>query len=168
MLATNARLCDCIYVKSVYDTDGAYDGTAQTMHDMRDWDGCLVLLLPAATTASATHHITGFKIVSNTSSTGGGTDHDIAEAVTTDGGTTKTLAAADVGTSAPTTVHNQLLALDIRADQMYAGDRYIAAVTTKTGTYTCVICYIFYRGNYTYKDLIQAGTRTAFQYDGNL
>ena len=106
-------------------------------------------------------------MVSNTTSAGAGTDHDIAECVTTDGGSTKTLTAADVGTTAPTTLHSQLLALDIKNDQMYAGDRYIGAVTTSTGTYTCVILYIRYNGAANYKDMIQS-TRTAYQYDGDL
>ena len=168
MLADNARLCDCIRVDSVYDANGTYDGTADTaMLDMLEWDGCAVLVLPAATAASATNVITAFKIVSNSGATGGGTDHDIAEAVTTDGGTTKTLAAADMGASAGTAIHNQLLCLDIRADQMYAGDRYIAAMLTATGTYTCTVVYIRYRGSFSFKDMIQT-TRTAFQYDGNL
>lgn len=166
-LANSGRLCDNISVYSVYDADGAYDGTAQTMIDMKDFDGCCVLLLGSATTPSATHHVTGFKIVSNSASDGTGTDHDIAEAVTTDGGSTKTLTAADFGTAAPSTVGQQLMCLDIRADQMYDGDRYIAAVTTGTGTFTCNIVYIRYRGSFNYKDMIQA-TRTAFQYDGDL
>jgi len=164
MPSDNSRLVDNIRVDSVYDADGAYDGTAQTMIDMQGWDGCLVLVLPAGTTASATHHVTGFKVVGNTSSTGGGTDNTIATAVTADGGTTTALTAADMGTSAPTTIHNQLMALDIRNDQLTSGDRYIAAVTTGTGTYTCVVVYVRYRGHASYKDMIQA-TRTAFQLD---
>ena len=170
MLASNARLCDSIRIDSVYDADGAHDLSASAMAiDMKDWDGCLVLVQPALTTADATHHITGFKVASSDASDGSnsGTVTDIAEAVTTDGGATKTLTQSDMGISAPTTLHSQLMALDIRADQMADGHRYITAITTSTGTYTCNIVYIRYRGSHNYKDMIQA-TRTAFQYDGNL
>jgi hypothetical protein len=166
-LSNNARLCDQIRIDTIYDANGTHDGTTPTMLDMKDYDACCVLVVPAATTADATHHITGFKVVSNTTAAGAGTDHDIAEAVTTDGGTTQTLTQADMGTSAPTTLHSQLMALDIRADQMYAGDRYIGAVLAATGTYTCNIVYIRYRGHNNYKDMFQT-TRTAFQYDGDL
>lgn len=165
-LNTNARLCDSIRIDYAYDADGTYDGTA-AMIDMKDYDGCMVLVLGAATTGSATNHVKAFKVVSNTTAAGAGTDHDIAEAVTTDGGTTKTLTVADFGTVAPSTLGSQMLCLDVKADQMYAGDRYIGAVTTGTGTFTCVIVYIRYRGNFSFKDMFQA-TRTAFQYDGNL
>lgn len=166
-LSNNARLCDQIKIDHVYDANGAYDGTA-SMIDMTGYDGCLVLVLGAATVPSATHHITGFKVVSNTTAAGAGTDHDIAEAVTTDGGSTKTLTAADMGTAAMTTQGDTgILCLDVRSDQMYAGDSYIGAVTTGTGTFTCHIIYIRYRGNFNYKDMFQA-TRTAFQYDGDL
>ncbi|HUT13089.1 MAG TPA: hypothetical protein VMY42_21525 [Thermoguttaceae bacterium] len=166
MLANNARMCDQVRIDSVYDPLGDTDLTA-LMIDMKDYDGCMVLVIPTITTTSASHLITGFKVVSNTTSIGGGTDHDICEAVTTDGGTTKTLTAANMGTSAPSALHNQLLCLDVRADQMYPGDRYICAVMTSTGTYGSAVVYIRYNGHCSFKDMFQT-TRTAFQYDGNL
>jgi len=165
-LSNNARLCDQINIKTIYDANGTYDVAADEV-DMKDWDRCCVMVLGAATTADATHHITGFKIVSNTTSAGAGTDHDIVEAVTTDGGTTVALTQADYGIVAPSTLGDQVLCLDIRADQMYAGDRYIRAVLAATGTFTCVILYIRYNGSFNYKDMIQA-TRTAFQHDGDI
>jgi hypothetical protein len=169
-LSNNARLCDQIkidYAGVAGAASAGFDGTSGTMIDMKDYDGCLVLILGEVTTASATHSITGFKVVSNNAAAGGGTDTDIAEAVTTDGGSTTTLTVADFGTSAPTAHNDQMLALDVRADQMAAGDRYIGAVVTNTGTYTFTVVYIRYRGGVSYKDMFQA-TRTAFQYDGNL
>lgn len=165
-LQTNARLSDCIRVDSVYDPLGDTDLTGVPI-DMKDWDGCLVLILPTITTPDATHHITGFAVASNSASDGSGTDHDIVEAVTADAGTTKTLTAAELGTAAFTAVHNYLFALDVRADQLYAGDRYIVAKPTSTGTFGCVIVYIRYRGAYSYKDMIQA-TKSNYQYDGDL
>ena len=165
-LSSNSRLCDNVRIDSVYDTAGDTD-LSGVMVDMKEYDGCLCLILPAATTASDSHLITAFKVVSNTTAAGAGTDQDIAEATTTDGGTTKTLTKADMGVSAPTALHNQLLALDVRADQMYAGDRYIRGEATSTGTYTCTFVYIRYRGAHNYKDMIQT-TRLAFQHDGDL
>jgi hypothetical protein len=168
-LGNNARLSDQIRIDSVYDPAGDTDLTT-AMIDMKDYDGCLVLLIPGPTTASGSHLITAFGVVSNTTSAGGGTDHVIADAVTGDGATATTaltLASANMGTAVPTVLHNQLMALDIRADQMYAGDRYICAVLESTGTYGVCIVYIRYRGNANYKDMIQ-GTRLTFQHDGEV
>lgn len=164
--ANKARLCDQVKIDHVYDADGAYDGTAQTMLDMRDFDGCCVLAL-GGTTADATHHLTSLNVISNSASDGGGTDHIIAEAVTTDGGTVDDLTQADYGVAANTTVNDQMVLLDVRADQMVGSDRYIAAVTTGTGTFITHIVYFRYNGNFSFKDMFQA-TRTAFQYDGDL
>lgn len=166
-LSSECKLSETISLYTIYDAGGAYDGTTPTMVDMAGYGGCLVLVLGSSVTASATHGVTGFKIVSNTTAAGAGTDHDIAEAVTTDGGSTITLAAADFGTTAPTTLSQQCLYLDIKASQMYAGDRYIGAVIAAAGAFPIVIVYIRYNGDYSAKDLLQS-TRTAFQYDGNL
>lgn len=170
MLVNTGRLCDHVLITHVHDAAGTYDGTVTTMDvDMKGWDGCLVLLLGAAVQADATHYSQGFRIISNSKSDGTGTDTDIAEAVTTDGGTTKTLAAADYGTAAnTTTATTQLIALDIRASQMPQGDRYIAAYNDGQSTWPCSIVYIRYNGDHVFKDVIQNGARTAFQYDGNL
>lgn len=165
-LATKARLCDQTKWTYIYDANGTHDGTTPTMIDMAGWDRCCVMVLGAGTTASATNLVTGFKIVSNTTSAGAGTDHDIAEAITTETGTTKTLTCADFGVVAPTTLGSQMLCLDIGADQMYAGDRYVGAVLAATGTFTCTIVYVQYNGT-SFKDVFQT-TRTAFQYDGDL
>lgn len=168
MLVNTGRLSDHVRIDHVHDIAGAYDGTSGTMDiDMQGWDGCLVLLLGAAVQADATHYSAGFKIVSNSDADGGGTDTDIAEAVTTDGGTTKTLLAADYGTAVNTTANSQLIALDVRASQMPQGDRYIAAVNDGQSTWPCTIVYIRYNGDNVFKDVIQA-TKTAWQYDGNL
>ncbi len=165
-LNSNARLSDQVRVDSVYDPLGDTDLGAVAI-DMKDYDGCLVLLIPTITTASDSHLITGFKIVSNTTAAGAGTDHDIAECVTTDGGTTTTLTKEDMGILAPSALHSQHMHLDIRADQMYPGDRYIFAVLASTGTYGVAIVYVRYRGHANFKDMIQA-TRVAFQYNGDL
>jgi len=166
MPATKSRLCDNVSIEYVYSVSGTYDGTA-AMVDMRGYDGCMVLVLGTVSALSATDHLTGFKIVSNTTAAGAGTDHDIAEAVTTDGGSTKTLTSADIGAGAFTTKGSRMLCLDVRNDQMYAGDRYIGAVTAETGTLEIVVIYIKYHGTFSFKDMFQA-TRTAFQYDGPL
>lgn len=165
-LGNKARLCDQVRIDHVYDADGAYDGTGQTMLDMRDFDGCCVLLV-GGTTASATHHITGFTIISNSASDGSGTDTVFATAVDTEGGTTTAAAAmtqADYGIAANTTINSQMMVLDVRADKMADSDRYIAAVTTSTGTFITHIIYVRYNGNFSFKDMFQA-TRTAFQLD---
>lgn len=170
MLSNNARLCDQVKIDHCYDADGTFDGTT-VMLDMKDYDGCMFVIGGTTVAPGATHFISGIKVVSNTTATGGGTDHDICEAVTTDGGSTKTLAAADMGTAAVTTFTDQnMVVLDVKADQMYDGDRYIGLVTTKGGTgatfpFHCVA--IRYRGANTFKDMFQT-TRTAFQYDGDL
>lgn len=172
-LATNARLSDCIKIDYTCEVaEGDHDGTAITMVDMKGWDGCLVLVLTAGgSTINATDYIANFKIVSNSASDGSGTDHDIAEAVTADGGETKTLTGADMYGAATATpaagVNDKFLALDVRNEQLYAGDRYIAAVTVDAGTLEIVIVYIRYRGNYSYKDMLWS-TRYAFQYNGDL
>lgn len=166
------KLTDHIKVDVAYDAGTAtkYDGTAQAMIDMRDYDGCAVFVIGTTVAATTAHLVTGFKIVSNTTSTGGGTDHDIAEAVTTDGGTTETLAKGHwgTGTNGVTPIDTCFGYLDIKADDMYAGDRYIAAMTTGvTGTIPYMIVYIRYRGKYSFKDMVQT-TRTMFQYTGDL
>ena len=166
MPATKSRLCDNVKVDYVYSTSGTYDGTAD-MVDMRGYDGCMVLVLGSVSALAATDHLTGFKIISNTTSAGAGTDHDIVEAVTTDAGSTKTLATADFGLGAFTSVNDRMMCLDVRNDQMYAGDRYIAAVTAETGTLEIVVVYIRYHGTFSFKDMFQA-TRAAFQNDSDL
>lgn len=169
-MSTTARIDGQIRVDHVYDADGAYDGTATAMDiDMQGYGACLTLLFGTSVAFSAANLITGFKIVSNSDADGGGTDTDIAEAVTTDGGTTQTLTEANAGTAVNTAVNNQLMALDIRASQMPQGDRYVAAViaATTTGALPIHIIYIRYNASHSFKDVIQA-TRTAFQYDGNL
>ena len=168
-LASKARLSDMIKIDYVIDADGTYDGTPD-MIDMKNWDGCLVIVSSGTTTIDNTNHLTGFKVQSNTTAAGAGTDHDIVEAVTTDGGTTQTLTGADMygtATAVATTVSDKLMALDVRADQMFAGDRFICARTAGTGTFVTHIMYIRYNGAFSYKDMIQV-TRTAFQYDGDL
>lgn len=168
MLVNTGRLSDHIRIDHVYDAAGTYDGTTTAMDiDMQGWDGCLVLLFGTGVAADGTHYTAGLKVISNSDSDGGGTDTDIAEAVTTDGGTTKTLTNADYGTAANTTVNSQLIALDVRASQMPQGDRYIAAYNDGQGTWPVTIVYIRYNGDHVFKDVIQA-IRTAFQYDGAL
>lgn len=164
-LGNKARLCDQVKFDHVVDVDGTYDGTG-TMVDMRDYDGCCVVVT-GGTTADTTHHLTSVNVISNTTAAGAGTDHIIAEAVTTDGGTTDDLTQADYGISANTTKNDQMIVLDVRADQMYAGDRFICCSTVGTGTFITNILYIRYNGNFSFKDMFQA-TRTAFQYDGDL
>jgi hypothetical protein len=160
-------LSEHVRIDHAYDANGAHDGTAFGMLDMNGWDGCLVLVFGLSVASSATNHVTGFKIVSNTTAAGGGTDHDIGEAVTTEGGTTVALTTADMGTAAAyTSANSEFMALDVRQDEMYPGDRYIAAVTTGTGTYPIHIVYLRYRGD-AGKDIIQE-TRLQFQYHGNL
>lgn len=165
-LNSEGRLVGQVRFSSVYDADGTYDGTAD-MLDMKGWDGCLVLALPADVLPSVgTNFLTGFKIVSNNTAAGGGTDTEIAEAVTTDGGTTKTLTAANMGTAAVASLGNDVLALDIKAEEMPQGDRYIAAVTAKSGTFPVRIVYIQYNGDHVFSNVIQP-TRTAFQFYGD-
>ena len=168
-LSNNGRLCDCVKFDYVIDANGSYDGTGD-MLDMKDYDGCCVVVSSGTTTIDATNYIANVVIISNTTAVGGGTDHEICEAVTTDGGTTKTLTGPDMygtATAAATTVSDKLIVLDVRADQMYAGDRYICCSTTGGGTLVTHIMYIRYRGAFSFKDMFQ-GTRTAFQYDGDL
>lgn len=166
MAQHNSFLDNC-KIDYQYDADGTLDGTATTMIDMQGYSGCLVMVFGAATTPSATHCITGFKVVSNTTSAGGGTDHDIAEGVTTDGGTTKTLTNGDFGTAAFTTPSSTFWALDVKAEDIYPGDRYIAAVLAGTGTFTCTVVYLRYGPDNSWKDMFQT-TRTCYQYRGNL
>jgi len=159
------RLSDKIKIDYVYDADGTWADA--TWYDMKDYDGFMAVALGTSVPAEATNFLKTFKIASNSGSTGGGTDHDIAEAVTTDGGSTTTLAAADMGTTPFTTAGDQVVLLDVGADQMYAGDRYVSVKTTGSGTFPVVFMFIRYNGNYSYKDMFQ-GTRSAFQYDGDL
>lgn len=170
-LSNKARLCDQVRFTHIADADGTWDGTTDPMLDMRDYDGCCIVICATTVAVDATHFLEFAKVVSNSDSDGGGTDHDIAEAVTTDGGSTKTLTGSNYGTAVNTAQNQQMIVLDVRADQMYAGDRYIGLVTTVNagGTYPIHILYIQYNGNFSYKDMFQfAGTRTAFQYDGDL
>lgn len=163
------RLSDYVKLDHGYDADGTFDGTT-VMLDMAGYDGCLFIVCGTTVAPGATHFISKIRVVSNTTAAGAGTDHEIAEAVTTDGGTTKTLAAANMGTAAVTTATDQnLVILDVKADQMYAGDQYIGLVTEKGGTGATFPFHwvaIRYRGT-AYKDMFQT-TRTAFQYDGDL
>jgi len=168
-LSNNARLCDQVKIDYVIDANGTYDGTPN-MLDMRDYDGCMIIVSSGTTTIDATNYVAAVKVISNTTAAGAGTDHEIAEAVTTDGGTTKTLTGANMygtATAAATTVSDKLIVMDVRADQMYAGDRYICCSTTGGGTLVTHIMYIRYNGHCSFKDMFQT-TRTAFQYDGNL
>lgn len=168
-LSNKARLCDQSKIVHVHDADGAYDGTATVMDvDMQGFDGCHVFIVGAAVAFTGTNHVTGFKIVSNSDSDGGGTDTDIATAVDTEGLSSTAAAAltqADYGTAVNTTAGDQTMYLDVRADQMPQGDRYIAAVTTSTGTIPISIIYLRYNGDNHFKDMFNA-TRTAFQFDG--
>lgn len=167
-LGTKARLNDATRIDHVYDADGTYDGTATAMDiDMQGFDSCLVTLYGTSVTADGSNFVSGFKITSNSESDGSGTDTDIAETTTTEGGTTIVLAAADYGTAVNTAVNSQALHLDIRADQMPQDDRYIAAVVAATGTYPIHIVYQRYNADHSFKDMYQA-TRTAFQNDGAL
>lgn len=164
--ATKARFVDTHKVNVVSDADGAYDGTP-TMLDMRDYERICCIVATTTTAPDTTHHITSFNLVSNTTAAGAGTDHIIAEAVTTSGGTVDTLTQADMGTAASTTMFDQFMALDVGADDMYAGDRYVCAVTTGTGTLPCVFFYFRYNGNFQTDWMVQA-TQTAFQHTGDL
>lgn len=165
-LGTKARLIDQIRVDHIYDADGTYDGTAGAMDiDMQGWDGCLVMVFGQVSVADGTDHLVAFKVISNSASDGTGTDTDLADAVTTDGGTTTTLTEVNYGTVAPTTLNSQFYALDIRADQMPQGDRYIGASTTKAGTFEIDIVYIRYNGDHAFKGVQQA-TQVQFQLDG--
>ena len=168
-LADNARMCDHVKIDYVIDADGTYDGTPD-MIDMKDFDRCLIVVSSGTTTIDATNHLTGVKIISNTTAAGAGTDHDIVEAVTTDAGSTKTLTGADMygtATAVATTVSDKVIVLDVRADQMYKGDRFICCTCAGTGTFVTHIMYIRYNGSFQFKDMFQ-GTRTAFQHDGDL
>ena len=162
--ASNARLCDQIKIDTIADADGDFDGTGGTMLDMRDWDGICCFIVGTTVAADTTHFLTTFKMVSNSQADGGGTDSDVASAVTTDGGTTETLAAADYGTAVNTAFHDKMVLLDVRASQMADGDRYIAPVITSGGTWPMVVVCVRYNGR-SFKDVFQA-TRTAFQLDG--
>lgn len=168
MLANNARLSDCVKIDQMYsDGNGNFDGST-VMLDMKDYDGCMFIIGGTTVAPSATNLITAVRVISNTTAAGAGTDHEIAEAVTTDGGTTKTLLCTDMGTAAVTTATDQnLIVMDVRADQMYAGDRYVGIMLTETGTFPSHTIAIRYRGSFSMKDMFQA-TRTAFQYDGDL
>ncbi len=168
MLINRGKLFDHINIQHIYDADGTHDGTTPKMVDMQGVDGCLVVVFPTVSQPDGTDHLTGFKIVSNSAQDGSGTDTDIAEAVTTDGGTTQTLDTNDIGTGTATTALNgNFYVLDIRADQMADDDRYIGAVTAKTGTLEITIMYMTYNLNHAFRDVGQA-TRLAFQHDGNL
>lgn len=164
----NGLQSDNIKIDYVYDADGTHDGTAITMLDMKGYDGCLCIVTGCGTTIDGTNYVAAFKIVSNSSSTGTGTDHTVAKCVTTDGGTTTTLTGADMYGAATATaaagVHDRFLALDIKTDQLTAGDRYVAAVTTKGGTLPINILYVRYKGDFNYKDMAWA-TRYNFQYN---
>lgn len=164
--ATKARFVDTHKVEIITDADGAYDGTG-VGRDMRDYERICVIASPTTTTPTASHLIESFNLISNTTAAGGGTDHIIAEAVTAVGGTTDTLTAADMGTVDGSTLTDQFIALDVGADDMYPGDRYISALTTGTGTNPTVFIFIRYNGNFQTDWMIQA-TRTAGQYTGDL
>ena len=166
------KLTDYIKVDAVFDAGTAtkFDGTAQAMIDMQGYDGCAVFIIGHATPFSVTNLITNCKLVSNNASLGGGTDHDIAEMVTTEGGSTTTLTAADwgTGTCGATPIDSCFGYLDIKTDDLYAGDRYIAVVTaTVAGTIPHTMLYIRYRGTHSFKDMVQT-TRTMFQYTGDV
>lgn len=165
---STARLSDQIKVDYVYDTDGTLAATAHTRLDMRDYDGCLFMIVGADTTIDSNNYIAAFKVQSNTASTGAGSSTTICKAVTTDGGTTTTLTGADMyGTTTATVAaayHDRLLYLDVRADQMGAGHRYLNIVTTKGGTLPIVVIAIRYKGAHNFKDMLQT-TRYAFQND---
>ena len=168
-LSNAARLCDQVKIDYFIDANGTIDGTAD-MIDMKDYDGCLIIVSSGTTTIDATNYVAHAWVISNTTAAGAGTDHIIAEAVTTDGGTTDTLTGADMygaATAAATSVSDKLIALDVKADQMYPGDRYICLSSTGAGTFVTHVMYIRYRGAHNFKDMFQ-GTRTAFQYDGDL
>ena len=159
-----ARLSETVRMDHVYDANGTYDGTSDdTMLDMLGFDGVLIWAMAAQTVVDASNLITAFKVVSNSASDGSGTDTTLAEIVTTDGGTTTALLAADYGTAVNTTLNSQALYLDIRADQMADGDRYLGVITTATGTIPTHFVYFRYRG-FAFTDVFQA-TRTAFQKD---
>ncbi len=162
---TAARLSDSIKIDTIADADGAFDGTSGTMLDMRDFDGMACFIIGTTVPAEGTNFLKTFKLVGNSQSNGGGTDNDIMSAVTTEGGSTETLAAADYGTAVNTAHHDQMVMLDMKADQMTAGDRFVAAVTTGSGTWPMVIIYVRYNGTFSTKDMFQA-TRTAFQLNG--
>lgn len=165
------RLSDNLEIDLAHDDDGTYDGTTVTMVDMAGYSRCLVLAMPCQTKVDATNYLAAFKIVSNSASDGSGTDHDICEAVTTSGGTTTTLTGADMyGTATATIaagVNKKYLALEVRSEDLYPGDRYIAAKSTKGGTQS--INYVYIRvPDHAQKDALYAGTRYAFEYLGNL
>ncbi len=158
-----SRLSDNIKIDHVYDADGAYNGTGAGMLAMRDYEGCLVLAVGASVTPVTTHHITGFKVVGNTTAAGAGTDHTIISAVTTDGGTVTALTQADMGTAAPTAITDQtIMALDFRSSDMTEGDKFISVISTSTGTFPVTFIYIRYKAAASLIDMIQA-TRTAFE-----
>lgn len=163
-LNNKSKLLEQINIQHLYDADGTHDGTTPTMIDMQGWDGCLVLIFGTVSAPNATDHLLTFKVTGNSDADGGGTDHTIASAVTTDGGSTTTLAIADIGTGAATTLNSNFYALDIRADQMTAGDRYIGAETTKTGTFEITIAYIRYNGDHLYQGSHKA-SHVQFQLD---
>ncbi len=168
MLANNARMSDTVRIDHCYsDGNGNWDGST-VMLDMKDYDGCMFIIGATTVAPSATNCIAAVRVISNTTAAGAGTDHEIAEAVTTDGGTTKTLVAADMGTAAVTTFTNQnFIVMDVKASQMYAGDRYIGIMLTETGTFPTHTVALRYNGSFNFKDMFQT-TRTAFQYDGDL
>lgn len=165
-MLVNGRLVDHVKIDHIYDADGDYDGMAQASAshriDMKGYDGCLVVVKGLDVQADSTNYLSGFLVESSASTTGTADNITVATAVTTDGGTDASLVAADYGTAVNTTIQDQVVALDIKTEQLSAGHRYISVLTTGGGTYPIDIMFIRYNAALTYKDMIQA-TRTAFQ-----
>lgn len=139
------RISQHIDVDTFYDADfsGAEklpaDGTGWI--DMSTWDGCVVIIY----NISGSSYLSLFKIIGNSSSSGGSTDHDV------------------VTLTNPTNINvaGETAMLEFLSSQMTDGDRYITASINSDSAEPCTVTFIRWRGRYIHGSI---GTYTETAY----